>query len=167
MGLGIDLSILITQIINFVLLLLLLYLVAYKPVMRMLDERAKRIKEGIAASEQAKEQAVHAEEEVKKQMEAASKQAQEIITRAGKAGEDLRLKAQEDARKDAEMLIAKARGEIKNERDEAVQEIRQQFAELTILAASKVIGETLDKKAHKELIEKVLKEADTVNKSNQ
>jgi F-type H+-transporting ATPase subunit b len=164
MGLGIEPSILITQVVNFVLLLALLYLVAYKPVMRMLDERAKRIKESVAQSETAKEEALRAQEDVKRQIEAGSKQAQELITRANKAGEDLRLRAQEDAKKDAESLIAKARVEIKNERDEAIQEIRQQFAELTILAASKVIGETLDKKSHKELINKVLKESEAMNK---
>jgi F-type H+-transporting ATPase subunit b len=166
MGLGIDLSILITQIVNFILLLALLYLVAYRPVMRMLDERARRIKESVDQTEQAKEQAAHAGEEVKKQIAAASKQGQEIIARATKAGEEIRLKAQEDAKKDAEGLIVRARDEIKAERDEAIQEIRRQFADLTIMAASKVIGETLDKQAHKDLIDKVLKESESLKKSN-
>jgi F-type H+-transporting ATPase subunit b len=164
MGLGIDLPILITQVINFIILLIALYLLAYKPVMKMLDERAKRVKEGVEQAELAKQQAARSEEEVKKQIESASKQAQEIINRATKAGEDVRLKALEDAKKDADGLIAKARVEIKSERDQAIQEIRQQFAELTILAAGKVIGETLDKESHRQLIDKVLKESENLKK---
>jgi F-type H+-transporting ATPase subunit b len=164
MGLGIEPSILITQVVNFFILLGLLYLVAYKPVMRMLDERAKRIKESIEQSEAVKQQAAHAEEEVRKQIEVASKKAQEILGRAEKSGEDVRARAQEDAKKDAEGLLLKARQEIQAERDQAIQEIRSQFAELTILAAGKVIGETLDKRSHRDLIDKVLKESETLRK---
>jgi F-type H+-transporting ATPase subunit b len=164
MGLGIEPSILITQVVNFFILLGLLYLVAYKPVMRMLDERAKRIKESVEQSEAVKQQAAHAEEEVRKQIEVASKKAQEILGRAEKSGEDVRARAQEDAKKDTEGLLLKARQEIQAERDQAIQEIRSQFAELTILAAGKVIGETLDKKSHRDLIDKVLKESETLRK---
>ena len=71
--LGINLPVLIAQIVNVVVLLGLLYLVAYKPVMRMLDERSHRIKESMEQTDAIKEQAAHAEEEVKKQLETASK----------------------------------------------------------------------------------------------
>jgi len=80
-GLGINLPTLIAQIINFVILLGLLYLVAYKPIMRMLDERSRKVKESMEQTELIKQQAERAEEEVKKQIEAAGKEGQEIIAR--------------------------------------------------------------------------------------
>jgi F-type H+-transporting ATPase subunit b len=142
----------------------LLIFVAYKPLLKMMDERSKRIKESLEQAEAVKDQSLHAEEEVKKQIQAASLQGQEIIARATQTSDEIRAKAQELARKDAEALIERARQAIKAERDGAIDELRQEFADLTIIAASKVIGESLDKQAHKNLIDKVLKESQTLNK---
>jgi len=163
-GLGISLPTLLAQIINFLILFGLLYLVAYKPIMRMFDERSNKIKESMEQTEYIKEQAAHAEEEVKKQLEAASKDGQEVIARAVRTGEEIRQKAQQEARPEAEALIAKARLEIQRERDAAIDELRKEVADLTILAAGKVIDRTLDKEAHRQLIDKVLEESTTLKK---
>ncbi len=163
-GLGISLPTLLAQIINFTILLGLLYLVAYKPIMRMFDERSRKIKESMEQAEFIKEQAAQAEEEVKKQLEAAGRQGQEVIARAVRTGEEVRQEAQQEARRDAESLITRARMEIQRERDDAIDELRKEFADLTILAASKVIDRSLDKEAHRRLIDKVLKESTTLKK---
>ena len=155
-GLGINLPTLLAQIINFVILFGLLYLVAYKPIMRMLDERAGRVKESMEQTEYIKEQAAHAEEEAEKRIEAASKEGQEVVARAARTGEGVRQQAQQAARQDAEVLIARARTEIQRERDDAVDKLRREFAGLTILAAGKVIDRSLDKEAHRQLIEETL-----------
>jgi F-type H+-transporting ATPase subunit b len=163
-GLGVNLPTLIAQIINFAILLGLLYLVAYKPIMRMLDERSRKVKESMEQTELIKQQAERAEEEVKKQIEAAGREGQEIIARAVRSGEDVRQKAQQEARQDVESIIARAGVEIQRERDEAIGELRKEFADLTILAAGKVIDRSLDKEAHRQLIDKVLKESTTLKK---
>ena len=165
-GLGISLPTLLAQIVNFVILFGLLYLVAYKPVMRMLDERSGKVKESMEQTEYIKEQAIHAEEEAKKQIEAASKEGQEAIARAVRTGEEFRQKAQQDAKEDAEALVARARMEIQRERDDAIDELRSEFADLTIQAAEKVIEKSLDKKAHRQLIDKILKESSTLKKGS-
>jgi len=157
--LGINWSTLITQIITVVILLILLRFAAYKPLMRMMDERSKRIKDSIEQAEAVKAQSAKAEEELKKQIELASREGQDRISRAVKAGEEVKLKAQEDAKKEAETLITRARAEIRQERDEAIGVVRREFADLTVLAAGKVIEKSLDKKDHRELIDKVLKES--------
>ncbi|MBA7679226.1 ATP synthase subunit b [subsurface metagenome] len=163
-GLGINLPTLIAQIINFAILLGLLYLVAYKPIMRMLDERSRKVKESMEQTELIKQQAERAEEEVKKQIGAAGKEGQEIIARAVRSGEEVRQKAQQEARQDVESIIARAGVEIQRERDEAIGELRKEFADLTILAAGKVIDRSLDREAHRQLIDKVLKESTTLKK---
>ena len=163
-GLGINLPSLLAQVVNFAILLGLLYLVAYKPIMRMLDERSRRVKESMEQTELIKQQAERAEEEVKKQLEAAGKEGQEIVARAARTGEELSQKAQQEARRESEFFIARARVEVQRERDEAIDELRTEFADLTILAAGKVIEQTLDKEAHRQLIDKVLKESTTLKR---
>ncbi|UCH42199.1 MAG: F0F1 ATP synthase subunit B [Dehalococcoidales bacterium] len=162
--LGINGSVFLTQVATFFILLGLLYLFAYKPVMRMLDERSQRIKESMEQTEYIKEQAAHAEEEVKKKIEDASKEGQEVIARAVRTGEEVRQQAQQEARQEAESLINRARSEIQRERDDAIDELRTEFADLTIQAAEKVIDRSLDKEAHRQLIEKTLEESATLKK---
>ncbi len=163
-GLGINVPLLLAQIINFLILLGLLYLVAYKPILKMFDERSNRIKESMEMTESIKEQASNAEEEAAKRIDAASREGQELVARAVKSGEEIRQKAQQDAKPEAEALVAKARQEIQQERDEAIAELRREFTDLTIAAAEKIIEQELDKEAHRKLIDKVLDESETLKK---
>jgi F-type H+-transporting ATPase subunit b len=162
--LGINIPLLLTQIITFIILLVLLRLFAYKPIMRMLDERSRRVKESMDQAESVKQASLHAEEQVRKRLDEASREGQERIARAARAGEEVKQKAQEDARREAENLIGRARSEIQRERDDAIGEVRREFADLTVLAAGKVIERSLDKEQHRELIEKVLEESTTPKK---
>ncbi len=162
--LGFNVQLFISQLISFVILLVALYFVAYKRILKMLDERSKRVKESMEQAESVKTQSARAEEEVKKQIQLASQRGQELIAQATQTSDKIRGKAQDLAKQDAEVLIEKARQAIKTERDAAVDELRHEFADLTIMAASKVVGESLDKETHKKLIDKVLQENQTLNK---
>jgi len=162
--LGLNLPLLITQLISFIILLVALYLVAYKRIFKMLDDRSLRIKESMEQDESVKTQSAQAEEEVKKQIQIASQRGQELIAQATKTSDEIRANAQNLAKQDSEVLIEKARQAIKSERDAAVDELRQEFADLTIMAASKVVGESLDKETHKKLIDKVLAENQSLKK---
>jgi len=162
--LGINWGVLLTQIVTFIILLVLLRVFAYKPLMRMMDERSRRVKESLEQAESVKEQSAKAEEELKKQLEQASREGQDRIARAVKAGEELKQAAEEEAKRETEKLIVKARSEIRQERDAAITEVRREFADLTVLAAGKVIEKSLDKEEHRELIDKVLEESSTLKK---
>jgi F-type H+-transporting ATPase subunit b len=160
----INLSSLIAQVVNFTILLLILSVFAYKPIMKLLDERSNKIKESLEMAETVKAQAQEAGEETKKRISEAVREGQEIIGRAVKSGEELRQKAQADAVVDGENIITRARAEIKQERDEAIDGVRREFADLTILAAGKVIDRSLDEKTHRELIDEILEKSDTLKK---
>ncbi len=162
--LGFNLSTLVAQVVNFVILFGLLYLVAYKPVTRMLDQRAQKIKDSLEQAEATREKATHAEEEIRKRLEEASREGQERIARALRAGEETKQKAQQEARQEAEALLVRARADIQRERDDAIQRLRQEFGDLTILAAQKVIKRALDKETHRQLIEEVLVESTRLKK---
>lgn len=163
-GLGINVPTLLAQIVNFGILFGLLYLVAYKPILRMLDERSRKVKESMEQAEHVAKQAERAEEEVQKQMKLARKEGEEVIARAMRTGEEARQQARQEAEKQAESLINRAQVEIQRERDGAIGELRKEFADLTILAAEKVIDRSLDKKAHRQLIDKILQESTTLKK---
>ncbi|MES0329130.1 MAG: F0F1 ATP synthase subunit B [Dehalococcoidales bacterium] len=162
--LGINLPSLLAQLVNFGILLGILYLVAYKPIMKMLDERASRIKESMEQTEVIKDKAEKAEEEIAEQLKEAGRQSQAVIDRGVRTGEEMRQKAQEEVKKEAEALLARARNEIRRERDGVIDDLRREFAGLTILAAGKVIDRTLDKEAHRQLIDKVLEEGTELKK---
>jgi F-type H+-transporting ATPase subunit b len=162
--LGINLPSLLAQLVNFALLLGLLYLVAYKPIMKKLDERSNKIKESMEQTEQIKKQAEQAEEGFKARVEEASQQGQLIIDRATRTSEEIRQKARREASEEAEALLARARAEIRRERDEVIDELRREYADLTIMAAEKIIERSLDKKAHRQIIDKVLEESQGLKK---
>jgi F-type H+-transporting ATPase subunit b len=164
-GLGINVWFLATQIVNFLILLLILYFFAYKPVMKMLDERSRKIRESMDEVQKVKDQAAQTEEEFKKKIEAASKEGQEVIARAMRTGEEARQRAQLEAKQEAQGLVEKARVEIQRERDETIGELRQEFADLTVVAAEKVIGKSLDKNAHRQIIDQVLDESLNLKKN--
>ena len=155
---GISLSGLVAQLVNFFILFGILFLVLYKPVMRMLKERSDRIKEGMEQAEQVKERMAETEQQVKKQLEAARKEGQNILAQAGQIGEQLKEAARQEARQEAEAIVVRARVEIERERDAAIDELRRQFSDLAIMAAERVINETLDKEKHRQLIDKVLEQ---------
>ena len=159
-GLGISVPTLLAQIVNFLILLAIVYFFGYKKLLkRMLDERSQKIKDSMEQAEKVKEQAAKAEEDFKKQLEVSGKEGQEVIARAIRTGEEARQRAQQEAKQEAQALIERARAEIQHERDEAIGELRQEFADLTIDAAEKVIEKSLDKQAHQQIIEKVLEES--------
>lgn len=157
--LGIDAPSLVAFVINFLILLGLLTLVLYKPITRMLDQRSAKIKESLEQAEHIKQEAARSEETVKAQIEAGRKEGQVIVAQASQIAERVKEEARAEAREEAEVLIAKARIEIERERQEGFNQLRQEFVDLAILAAEKVINQSLDKKTHQRLIEEVLEES--------
>ena len=159
-ALGINLGYLISQIVNFTLLAVLLYFVAYKPVLRMLDERSARIKQGLEDAEEAARKAAEMEQEFEARMVDARKEGQEIIAQATQMSEKARQDILDKARQEAQAQIEKAKEEIGREREQAMSELRQQVADLSLTISEKVIGETLDQESQRRLIAEFLDETE-------
>jgi len=157
--LGFSVPTLIAQLVNFGIILILLRMFAYKPIMRMMDERSSRIKQSLEQAERIKQQAAVAEQETAKKIEEAAQEARKLVDQAVASGNAVRQRAQAEAKADAEKLIVQAKDQIEQERDEAIGELRKEFVDLTVLAAEKVIKRSLDKEAQRKLIEQVLEES--------
>jgi len=155
-SLGINLPVLIAQIVNFTILLVLLRLVAWGPLMKMLDERRERIRESLSAAELARAQVAESERQVQEQVEAGRRDAQNLITQAQEISARIQGDARTQAQADAEAMLARARNEIQLERDTAIADLRREFADMTISAAEKVIGSSLDRNSHQRLIDEAL-----------
>ncbi len=164
-SLGISLPLLIAFIINFAILFVLLGKFLYKPVLKMLDERAKKIKESMEWAEATKKEYEQAKAEVQRQIEKGRQEGQTIVAQAVQAGERLKGESREEAAKQAQTIIDRTKAELATERDQLVQRLRKEFVDISIAAAEKVIKETLDKEKHKKLIEETLQQSAALKKS--
>jgi F-type H+-transporting ATPase subunit b len=164
-SLGINLPLLVAFIINFIVLFFLLRLFLFKPVLKMLDERAKRAKEGMELAEATKKEYEQAKVEVQKQIDKGRQEAQAIIAQTMQTGERLKEESRQEATKQAQLIVDRTRAELEVERDKIVENLRKEFVDISISAAEKVIKETLDKEKHRKLIEETLKESAVLKKS--
>ena len=154
--LGLNLPGLIAQFVNFGILLFILGKFVLPPVQRMLDERRRRIEESLAAAERMKTQATETERMLEEQRAQGRAEAQQIIAQAQEIARRIENDARTQAQTDAESLLTRARTEIQLERDSAIAELRREFADITVSAAEKVINQSLDRQAHRRLIDDVL-----------
>ena len=158
-ALGINLPSLIAQLINFTLLLIVLGWAFKRFLFPLLDERRKRIQEGLEASDEAKKRLAQTETETSAELDKARQEGQGLIGQAQQMSARIQEEARQSARAETETLLERARSEIQLERDAAIADLRREFADLTITAAERVIRRSLDRTAHRELIEQVLAEA--------
>jgi len=155
-ALGFNLPGLVAQLINFTILLVVLRLFLFRPIVNMLDERKRRIEEGLVKSEEAASMAEASEQQSQQVLAEARAEAQRLLAGAQETASQLRAELEEQARADAERIRTDAQASIRSERDQAIRALRLEFADLTIRAAERVVGQSLDRDAHQRLIDGVL-----------
>ena len=163
--LGVNLPSLIAYLVNFLILLGILSLFAYRPLVRLMDERAERIRESLEAADQARQEAASSREAVEEALNEARQQGQRLLDQTREAAEQYRAEEMERARREAEAFVLRARADIQRERDAAIEEVRSNFGELAITAAERVIGRTLDPQAHEDLIAQVLEDGSDLRRN--
>jgi F-type H+-transporting ATPase subunit b len=156
--LGINLPTLIVYIVNFLILLGILYVFAYRPLLRAMDQRSERIRESLAAADRAREEAASSRAAIEEQLNEARREGQRLLDQAREAAVRYREEEMGRARQDVEAFIERARSDIQRERDAAIAEVRVSFGDLAITAAERVIRRSLDRRAHQDLIAQVLEE---------
>ena len=164
-ALGLDLATFIGQLVSFLILLGLLIYFGYKPIRKMLDERSSRIEQSMEQAEATRKEYTQARVEVEKQVAKAHDEGQSIITQAAQIGERLKEEARQEARQEAQAIVERTCVELERERDKAIDDLRREFVDTSILAAEKVINEALDKERHRKLIEEALEESATFRKN--
>ena len=152
-GLGLNLSYLIVQIFNFLIIVAIMAAWAYKPVVKMLKTRREKIAQGLEDARIAGEARANAEKETEEVTLKAQQEAARIVREATERAEEVRREIREAAEAEAIEIRAAAQQDAEQENVRILGELRGQVAALSIAAAQKVIGESLDKKRQHALIE--------------
>ena len=158
MYLDINPSTVIFAIINFCILVVGLKVFLYKPVCNMLDSRKEEVANNLNSAEEAKLEAQKLKDEYAAQLQNARSEAQDIINQAAKIGEQTKADIVSEAREEAARLTAKAQADIAREKTEALNEFRNEIADLAVLAAAKVVGKTIDVADHQNMVNDFVKE---------
>ena len=133
---------------------------AFPRIQEALDKRQRAIEESIDASERARAEADELLSEYRERLAAAREQADDIVARARKAGETVEAEATADAKRKREELMEQTQREIQAETNRAIAEIRNQVADLTVLATEKVTRKTLTESDQRKLVEDAVSELD-------
>jgi F-type H+-transporting ATPase subunit b len=140
--------------------LLILNKLVFPRIAEALDRRSKAIEESIEHATRTKREADELLEEYRARLREAREQAEDIVVRARKAADSLEDQAKADATKQREELLAAARRDIEAETRRALDEIRKEVANLTVIATEKVTRKSLTPDDHRKLIEEALQEVD-------
>ncbi len=138
----------------------ILYKLAFPKIAEALDKRQRLIEDSIDSANKTKAEAGELLEEYRGRLKDARAQAEEIVTRARKAGEETEREAVEAARVKREELMAQARRDIEAEERRALQDVRKEVAALTVLATEKVTRKTLTAEDQQRLVDEALGELD-------
>ena len=150
---------LLAQIVDFIILLVFLRLVVYKPLAKVLQDRQDYIENNVAAAEKERQAAEQLKAGYEAEMRRAREQAQEIIQKAAKVGEEQAAEILENAKKEAARLKESALAEIQREKDKAMAELRDQVASLSVLVAGKIIGQKITDDIQHGMVQEFIKEA--------
>ena len=145
-------------IIIFVLVLVILGKLTWKPILRMVEEREKKIKEALEKADRAQEDAEKALAEQKSLMEDQRKEAAQFLSKAKedakRSGDEILAKARQEANEQTD----RARRQIEEEKQRAIEAVRRQAVDLAIAAASHLLGKTLDEEQHKTIVKNYIKD---------
>jgi len=151
---------LLWQCLAFLILLFLLRRFAYGPVVRTLDDRANRIRESMEQAEQIKADNAAAAQRASQIIAEAQSQTRDMLSQAQQMSQRTIAAAQSEAREQREKLLADAHKQIEVDTQRAKDELRREVARLAIMAASKVVGKSLDTPDHYRLVDEALAEAE-------
>lgn len=156
--LGVEPIQLLTQIFNFVVMFLVLSKLLYKPILKALEDRRKKIEEGLQYAEKMKAETEKNEKKREDIISQAKDQARKIIEEGKKSGRIIEAEIIEKAHKEAQDVIAKGRSELSLERIEMEKLLRGQTIDIATSMVESILRQILDKNYQTEVINKKIRE---------
>ena len=144
--------------VTFLLTFVALRMIAWKPLLGMLDEREGRIRESLEKAERAQAEAERAIAENQANMEKSLRQSQELVVQAQQEAERVRTQAREDARVEAKRILDDGRRQLEVERRAVIADLRQEAAGLAISAAEQLLKRNLGQQENRQLVEDFLEQ---------
>ena len=155
-----NVGLMIWTLVVFVISMYILSKVAFPRIQAALDKRQQAIEDAIDTAERTRTEADQLLAEYRERLAEARQQADDIVARARKTAENNEAEVIADGRRKREEMMAQTRRDIEQETRRAIQEIRNEVADLTVLATEKVTRKTLTDADQKKLVEEALSELD-------
>ncbi len=146
------------SIIVFVILAVLLWKFAFKPINNIISRREKEIREKLDDADRKNKEARKYLEEQKEAIEDSRAESRKIIDEGGNEAKKIKEETEKKAHDRARAMIEEAQAEIRREKARSINEVKNEMVEIAISASQKIISEKLSAKDHKKLIEESLKE---------
>jgi F-type H+-transporting ATPase subunit b len=153
-------GLMIWTIVCFLITFYVLKRVAFGRVQAMIEERRARIREALEEADNARTEAQKLVEEHRATMAQARGQAEEILAEARKVAESQKRRLRDELEEDRQRRLEETSRQIEAETARALQEIRSEVADLTVIATQKVTGKVLTADDHKRLIDEAIGELD-------
>ena len=151
---------LLGQMVTFALLVGFTMKYVWPPLLQALEERRKKIAEGLAAAERGRHEMELAEKRATSALKEAKNQAAEIVNLAQKRANALVDESKEAAKIEGERILANARSEIGRELENAKEDLRKEVSVLAVSAAEKILQREVDQNKHKEILAELGKQLD-------
>lgn len=145
---------------TFIALMVLLYRVAWKPLIARIEERDNAIAEGLRKTEQAREEAEALMKEQKEKLAKTHEEVKAMLETSKKTAENTRADLVNQAKEEASKIIERGKADLERERVDAISKMKKDISSLVVQAASKLIGMNLDEKRHQELIDQSIQKLD-------
>ncbi|MDQ7072715.1 MAG: F0F1 ATP synthase subunit B [Gammaproteobacteria bacterium] len=146
----------IGQMIAFAVFVAFCMKYVWPPIMAALEERTKKIADGLAAAERGRHEQELAEKRAQQVIHEAKEQANEIISQAQRRGNEIVDESKDTARVEGERILTSAKAEIEQEANKAKDELRAQVGSIALAGAEKILGREIDKKSHTDLLEELV-----------
>ena len=148
----------IGQMVAFAIFIALTCRYIWQPIIAVMEERTKRIADGLQAADRAEKDLELAKQKVAEQLTTAKKEAAVILDQANKRASEIVEEAKEKARAEGDRLKASAQAEIEQATSRAKEELRSKVVVLALAGAEKILGSSIDQNAHSELVNKLAAE---------
>ena len=155
---SVDTTLFVATIVTFVVFAVILWKFAWGPLLKIVDDREKTIRDQVDSAEKAAADSKATLAQHQELLRGASRERDELLARAAKDADALRADLQSKARGDAEQILARAREQMTREKDQALAELRAQVADIAIEAASRIVKSSLSEDAQRKLVDDYIKE---------
>ena len=157
-ALGLNIKILIAQLVNFAILLFVMWKFGYKPMMKFLDERKDKIEAGIKNFEETKKRLDEIDAKEKQVLKNAQKQAQELIEKTNEKITQRKKDMMDKAKEEINDIIKKTKEDLEVEKKITLKHIKQESAELIVAVVEKILGDKIDVKVDKTFVDQAIKD---------
>jgi F-type H+-transporting ATPase subunit b len=156
--LGINLNMFVAQLVNFIVVLLVLWRFAYKPLVKILDDRSKKIEESLKQSEAIEVRVKQLEIEQKQIIASAKGEAMQILETAKQDADARKQELLAAAKKEVEHVVAQGKEQLQAEKTQMLQEAKAELIQMAVVATKKILESEVDEKASQKIASDVIQQ---------